>query len=293
MERYLGDKKAILIFALPTLILFTLMVMYPVTQIFIKSLYQWDGVSEPVFIGIQNFVDLFDDKIFYISVKNGLIFAILQTIFQVLVGTVLALAVIDIDTKCKRFLRVSYFIPVVLSVTVVCQLWLSILNPETGLLNLAFKALGVNYQQEWLSNESTAIYAVIFTNSWQYAGYHFILLLTAAKSIPEHYFEAATIDGCASWKAHRHITIPLMAESYKFCIVLAVTGGLNAFANIYIMTGGGPGNATYSLTYLMNRAAFRLNEYGYGSASAVVLVIECLIATMIISRVVSKEPIQY
>ncbi len=293
MEKYLNDKMAIIIFAVPTLAIFTLMVMYPVSQIFIKSLYEWDGVSQPIFIGMRNFVELFDDKIFHISIKNGLIFAVLQTIFQVVVGTLLALAVIDVDTKCKRFLRVSYFIPVVLSITVVCQLWLSILNPETGLFNMALRALGINYQQEWLSNEKSAIYAVIFTNSWQYAGYHFILLLTAAKSIPEHFFEAATIDGCTSWKAHWKITIPLMAESYKFCIVLAVTGGLNAFANIYIMTGGGPGNATYTLTYLMNRAAFRINQYGYGSASAVLLVIECLIATVIINRLVSKEPITY
>ncbi len=293
MERYLNDKKAIAVFILPAFILFTVMVIYPVTQIFVKSLYIWDGVSAPEFNGLNNFIELFQDKIFYISIKNGLIFAILQTVFQVTVGTLLALAVMDIDTKCKRFLRISYFIPVVLSITVVCQLWLSILNPETGLLNMALRTLGLDYQQEWLSNEKTAIYAVIFTNSWQYAGYHFILLLTAAKSIPEYYFEAATIDGCASWKAHRHITIPLMAESYKFCVVLAVTGGLNAFANIYIMTGGGPGNATYSLTYLMNRAAFRLNEYGYGSSAAVVLVVECLLATLVINRLVSKEPIVY
>jgi raffinose/stachyose/melibiose transport system permease protein len=119
------------------------------------------------------------------------------------------------------------------------------------------------------------------------------LLLASAKSVPEQYLEAARIDGAEGWKAHWKITIPLMAETYKYCLVLSVTGGLNAFANMFIMTSGGPGTTTYTLTYLMYRSAFRVGEFGYGSASAAFLVIECLIVTILINRFIARERITY
>lgn len=293
MSRYLNNKKAIFFFTAPALLVFTVMVFYPILQTVVKSFTSWDGITKAEFSGLDNYVELFRDPIFFTAVGNGIIFAVIVLIVQLLVGTVLALSVMDVSGKLKRFLRISYFIPVVLSVTVVCQLWLSLLNADYGLFNKIFEALGLEYRQNWLSDGNTAIYAVIASNAWQYMGYHFILLLTAVKSIPEQYFEAARIDGCSKWKAHLKISIPLMQESYKFCIVLAVTGGLNAFSNMYIMTKGGPGTSTYTLTYLMQRSAFKIGEYGYGCAAAAVLVLECLIATIIINKLVARERITF
>jgi raffinose/stachyose/melibiose transport system permease protein len=124
-------------------------------------------------------------------------------------------------------------------------------------------------------------------------GYHFALLLASVRSIPEQYLEAAKIDGAERWKAHWTVTIPLMRETYKFCLVLAITGGLNAFANMFIMTGGGPGTSTYTLTYMMYRSAFRVGEYGYGATAAAFLVIQCLIVTIAINRLIARERIIY
>ncbi len=293
MNRYLHNRRAIAVFVLPALLIFTVMVIYPIGQVFIKSFTEWDGLSQATFNGLDNYIELFQDKIFHTALRNGFLFAIIQLVFQVSIGTILALAVANHYGKLGKFFKVSFFIPVVLSITVVCQLWLAILDPQVGLLNQIFEAMGLPYRQNWLADESTAIYVLIFTNSWQYVGYHFILILTAVKSIPEHYLEAARIDGCGKIKTHLKITIPLMAESYKVCFVLAVTGGLNAFANMYIMTGGGPGNATYTLTFLMHRSAFRLNEYGYGSAAAVILVLQCLLATFIINKTIAREAVVY
>lgn len=293
LNQYLNNKKAIVFFTLPALLLFTGMVFYPIIQTVLKSFTNWDGLTTPQFTGFENYVVLMKDPIFHTALKNGLIFAFIITIIQISIGTILALAMLDADVKLKKFLRISYFIPVVLSVTVVCQLWMSLLNADYGLINKIFEVLGLNYRQDWLSSDKTAIFAVIASNAWQFMGYHFILLLTAAKSIPEQYFEAARIDGCSKWGAHLRITIPLMRESYKFCLILAITGGLNAFANMFIMTKGGPGTATYTLTYLMHRSAFKIGEYGYGCASATILVLECLIATIIINKFVAKENISY
>lgn len=293
MNKYLSSKKAVLAFVTPACLFFTVIVFYPIFRIIGKSFTNWDGLTQSDFIGLQNYINLFHDPIFYTALKNGLIFAGVILVVQVSVATVLALAMLDADLKLKKLLRVSYFIPVVLSVTVVCQLWLSLLNADYGLFNKIFEVLGLSYRQNWLSGEHTAIFAVTASNAWQYMGYHFILLLTAAKSVPEQYFEAARIDGCSKWEAHFRITIPLMQESYKFCIVLAVTGGLNAYSNMYIMTKGGPGTATYTLTYLMQRSAFKIGEYGYGCATAVMLLLECLVATMIVNRYVARETITY
>lgn len=293
MNKYLSSKKAVLAFVTPACLFFTVIVFYPIFRIIGKSFTNWNGLTQSDFIGLQNYINLFHDPIFYTALKNGLIFAGVILVVQVSVATVLALAMLDADLKLKKLLRVSYFIPVVLSVTVVCQLWLSLLNADYGLFNKIFEVLGLSYRQNWLSGEHTAIFAVIASNAWQYMGYHFILLLTAAKSVPEQYFEAARIDGCSKWEAHFRITIPLMQESYKFCIVLAVIGGLNAYSNMYIMTKGGPGTATYTLTYLMQRSAFKIGEYGYGCATAVMLLLECLVATMIVNRYVARETITY
>ncbi|MNN49228.1 sn-glycerol-3-phosphate transport system permease protein UgpA [compost metagenome] len=166
-------------------------------------------------------------------------------------------------------------------------------NGEYGLINKVFELIGLEYRQDWLSSSKSAIVAIAFVNAWQYMGYHFALLLAGVKSIPEQYMEAARIDGATKLKAILKINIPMMAETYKFCLVFAVTGGLNAFANMFIMTSGGPGTSTYTLTYLMYRSAFRVGEYGYGSAAAAILVIECLIATLIINRLVARERISY
>lgn len=293
MKNYKNNKKAILIFTLPTLILYCFIVVYPVLQSVYRSFFEWDGLSTPIFIRFDNYKRLFQDPDFYVSVKNGLIFAGILIVYQVGMGTILALILASQRIKGKKFFKNSFFIPVVLSVTVVCQLWLSIYNGHYGLLNKVFETLGLSYRQDWLGNPNTAIYAVAAVNAWQFMGYHFILIYTAIKGIPEYYFEAAQLDGASTLKAHMKITIPMLGETFKFCLILAITGGLKSFEHMAIMTGGGPGTATFSLTYFMYRAAFRLNQYGYASASVVILVIECLIFTIIINRFIARERIIY
>lgn len=293
MNKFYRNKTAICLFSLPALILFTVVVFYPIMQTFYRSLFEWDGISTASFIGMDNYARLFQDELFYTSLKNGAIFAVMLVIYQVGIGTILALAASDIYIKGRKLLKISYFIPVVLSITVVCQLWLSVYNGEFGMLNKIFELLGLEYRQDWLSSETKSILAIAFVNAWQYTGYHFALLFAAIKSIPEHYYEAARIDGASKFQAHLKITIPLLAEAYRFCLVLAVTGGLNAFANMFIMTGGGPGTSTYTLTYMSYRSAFRINEFGYGCASATILVLECILATIIINRLIAHERLEY
>jgi raffinose/stachyose/melibiose transport system permease protein len=283
LRKFYSNKLAILFFALPALAVFSIMVFYPIVQVFVKSFYDWNGLGSGTFIGFDNYQKLFKDTVFHTSNKNALIFALIITVFQMVLASVFALVVSDQKTKGKGFLRVAYFIPVVLSVTVVCQLWLAILNADGGLLNSLFKALGINYQQNWLSDRHTAIYVIAFVNAWQWMGYQFALLMAGIKGIPNDYYEAARIDGASTLLAHTKVTLPLLKETYKICLTISLTGGVKAFTEMFIMTKGGPGNATYTLTYLMYKAAFREFRYGYGMASASMLVIQCLVIIIIVN----------
>ena len=294
MNKMLGDKKAICIFVLPGLLVFTIFVFYPILQTIFRSSYEWDGINEAVFNGLNNYKELFQDDLFYESMKNGLIFAGILLVIQVGAATLLTFAMLNRHVRGKRFFRTAFFIPVVLSVTVVCQLWAAIYNPEFGLINQLLTALGVNFRQDWLSNMKLAIYAVTFVNVWQYTGYQFTIIYSGAKAIPEDYLEAAMIDGASDWKINTKIVLPLLKDTYRMCFVFAITGGLNAFAHMNLLTKGGPGTSTYTLTYMTFRNAFTIGEFGYGCTSAIMLVAMCLLATVIVNRIFkTKDAITY
>ncbi len=293
MNKNLSYKISVCVFTLPTLILFTVVVCNPILQTIYKSFFDWDGISAASFINIQNYVKLFHDSDFFTASNNGLIFAAFLVIYQTGLATIFAILFANKDLKGRKFFKSAYFIPVVLSVTVVSMLWLTVYNTDNGIINKVLKLMGSPYRQSWLSNMKTGIYAVAFVNAWQYMGIQMILIFAAIKSIPEHYYEAASIDGASSFQKHIHVTMPMLAETYKFCLVLAITGGLKAFENMYIMTQGGPGTATYTLTYLMYSAAFRSNQYGYACSAATILVVQCLVFTILVNRFVAREKIKY
>lgn len=286
MKKYMGNKLAIFLFVLPALALFTTFIFVPIAQVFWYSFTKWNGVTKASFLGVANYLRLFKDKSFIVANRNQLIFAVFITIFQMLLATVFAITVSNKKTKCRKFFRVAYFIPVVLSVTVVCQLWLSVFNADNGLFNHLMQSIGfTDFKQNWLGDRYKAIYVIAFVNAWQWMGYQFALIVAGIKSIPGDYYEAAQIDGATNLKAHLKITIPLLKETYKFCLTISITGGIKAFTEMFIMTKGGPGTATYTLTYMMYTSAFKSKEYGYGLAAAVVMVLECLMAMLVINGI--------
>lgn len=283
MNKMMGNKKVIALFVLPTLILFTVIVFYPIVQTFYRSFFDWNGLNKAEFTGLENYKELFQDDLFFESMKNGLIFAGILVVFQVGMATILTMILMNRKIRFQRFFRSAYFIPAVLSVTVVCQLWSAIYNPEWGLINKIFSLFGLSYRQNWLSSISLAIVAVAFVNVWQYMGYQICIIYSSAKAIPEEYMEAAKIDGASELQMDRHILLPMLKDTFKMSFIFAITGGLNAFAHMSILTKGGPGTSTYTLTYMTFRNAFTVGSFGYGCTSAMLLVAQCLLATLIIN----------
>lgn len=288
MKKYMGNKLAIFLFILPALAIFIIFDFFPIIQVFAYSFTDWNGLTTPTFLGLKNYIDLFNDRVFYTSNRNQLIFAVIITLYQMFFATVFAITISDKKMKGRKFLRVAYFIPVILSVTVVCQLWSAILSGQ-GLLNKLFETFGSDYTQNWLGDRYKAIYVIAFVNAWQWMGYQFALIVAGIKSIPADYYEAAKIDGCSNVKAHMKITIPLLAETYKFCLIISLTGGIKAFTEMNILTGGGPNKSTFTLTYMMYNAAFKKSDYGYGLASASVMVIECMLVMLLINFIFREK----
>ncbi len=282
MKKYMGNKLAIALFVIPALAIFIIFDFIPILQVFAYSFTDWNGLTTPNILGFKNYIKLFQDRVFYTSNKNQLIFAIVITVYQMFFATVFAITISNKKMKGRKFLRVAYFIPVILSVTVVCQLWSAILY-GTGLLNKLFEVFGSDYRQNWLGDRYKAIYVIAFVNAWQWMGYQFALIVAGIKSIPADYYEAARIDGCSNVKAHTKITIPLLAETYKFCLIISLTGGIKAFTEMNILTGGGPNKSTYTLTYMMYNAAFKKSNYGYGLAASSIMVLECMVIMLLIN----------
>ncbi|MDY0287754.1 MAG: sugar ABC transporter permease [Sphaerochaeta sp.] len=292
MDKYFRNVKVAILFILPAMLVYTLMIFYPLTSSFFKSFTLWDGLSKAQFAGLYNYKKLLSDPILFTSLRNCFIFALMLIVIQVIGGTLLSFILVDKHIKGRVFFRKATFIPVLLSVVVASQLWVSILHGQYGLLNQLFEATGLAYRQDWLGQDPSAIILVSFVNAWQFLGLQLLIIYSAVRSVPEFYLEAASLEGATPFYSHMKITIPLIKDTLKVCLILAITSGFKAFENMYVMTGGGPAKATYSLTMMIFDAMFRVNKYGYGSAIAMFVLVLCLITTVVINNI-AKERVEY
>lgn len=279
------------VFVLPCLLLYILMVFVPILVSSYNSLLVWDGIgTEKVFVGFANYKEiLFDDPHFWPAVRRTLMYAV----FSMLEIPLCLLFAILINRYVKRgnTLVSIYFMPVILSVVIIGQLWKTIYNPLEmgGMINGILNSLGMGeHMKAWLSSPKFAMYCLYFVSLWQYFGYHLLIQFTGVQNIPSDIYEAAKIDGADGFKADRYITLPLIVPVFKISIVLAFIGSLQAFDLIMVMTGGGPAHATDVISTLMYNNTFLTFKYGYGSALAITLVVICLTFTVLINTVFKR-----
>lgn len=296
MRKFMGDKIALSVFVIPALLVFVVFIFVPIVFSAYYSLFEWDGVGARTFIGIQNFVDLFTESqdFFVLGIKNSIILALLSVFVQLPLALLLALVVARIG-KGEGFFRSVYFIPVVISTTVLGQLWMRIYHPGNGgLLNIVLKSLGLDsLTHAWLGESSTALGAAFVVLIWQYIGYHMLLMYSAIKTIPTGMYEAAAIDGATGVQATFRITIPLIMPMIKTCVTFAIIGSFKTFDLIYVLTKGGPIHATEVPSTLMFSTIFLERQYGYGSSMAVFILLECLVVTVLIQRFFKAESYEY
>ncbi|MFC5652192.1 carbohydrate ABC transporter permease [Paenibacillus solisilvae] len=282
--------RTIAVFVLPALLLYIGIVFVPILFSFYSGMLEWDGITKAKFIGFDNFKQMFfHDAVFWPSVRRTLLYA-LFSMLEIPVCLFIA-------TLLNRYVRKAntlvslYFVPVILSVVIIGQLWKTIYNPESmgGMLNGILNGLGLeSWTHSWLTDPAIAMFCLYFVSIWQYFGYHLLIQYTGVQNIPTEIYEAAKIDGAEGFKADRYITFPMVVPIFKISIVLAFIGSLQAFDLIMVMTGGGPAHATDTVSTLMYNMSFLSMKYGYGSALASFLVILCLIFTVIINSVFKR-----
>lgn len=286
--KVLQDKKAISLFLVPALVLYTVMVMVPILVSGYYSLLHWDGLGDKVFVGLENFTKLFGDEIFRRAFFNNLIYVVIVMVMQLGIGFTIAVLLTYLK-KGRGFIQTVYYIPSVITVIAIAQLFTSFYSYEPmGLFNLFRKALGMA-PVAFLSDYKSVLPAVAAVEGWQYIGIYMIIFYSALVSVSPDILEAARIDGATELQILFKIRIPSIANVIMLSCILSLVGALRGFAAPMNMTKGGPNHRSEILATYMYKKAFTSRDYGYGSAIAVVIVILSIIGVLLISRYMDRE----
>lgn len=285
------SRWTIAAFVLPCLLLYVCLVFVPITVSIYSGMLDWNGIGVSKFIGFANYNKMFtNDSIFWPTVGRTLLLAGFSMLVQLPIALFVAI-LISRYVRRPSFLVSSYFLPVILSVVVIGQLWKTIYNPASmgGMINQLLIKLGLDsWTHSWLTEPKVAIYSIIIVALWQYLGYHILIQFTGIQNIPADIYEAAKIDGAEGFQADRYITLPMIVPIFKISVVLSFIGSLQSFDLIMVMTGGGPAHTTDVISSHMYNMSFLSMKYGYGSAIASFLVVVCLAATMLVNLLFNR-----
>jgi raffinose/stachyose/melibiose transport system permease protein len=253
------------------LVLFVGFVIVPIVFAAWYSVYNWSGLGPLTdFVGLQNYRGVLSGPVFHQSLLHNVIIAALSVIIQLPLSVALAV-LLNRRFRGRTFVRLAVFAPYVLSEATTAVLWLLMLEPG-GFVDELFKAVGLGgLVHAWLASTSLVLYTLFFVVTWKYIGFGIILLLAGLQGIPAELREAAAIDGATPWQATRRITLPLLGPTIRVWVFLSVIGSLQLFDIVWIMTVGGPADASSTMvTYLFYNGIQRV-QFGYGAAVSVVL----------------------
>ena len=288
--RRLQDKLTIVLFLLPAIVLFSIFLVYPIFQSAYYSLFSWKGFGPAVdFIGLNNFKRILTDWIFIKAVGNGLLIVVLSLTIQLPLSLALALMV-GRNLRGRAFFRTIFFVPYVLSEVITGIMWLILYNPDSkrGFINALLTLIPGLKAQPWLGDTRTVLMAIFVVLTWKYFGFHMLLYMAGLQNIPPEIEEAALIDGVNKRQMITYITIPLIGSTIRTSVYLSVLGSLQVFALVWIMTKGGPVNASEVMSTYMYRFSFVRFQLGYGSAVAIVMLLISLVFSLAYLRLVRQ-----
>ncbi|OPH48495.1 sugar ABC transporter permease [Paenibacillus ferrarius] len=289
MNKLGRNPWAYVLFTLPTLLLIAVFFLYPMIMSLRYGFTQWNGISPAKFNGLTNFITAFQDKYFWIAVRNNLSFICFSIGVQIPVILVLAFLVSKIR-RGKSVYQTMIFLPTILSTAVVGVLWSFIYHPQAGLLNQLLEAIGLKaWQHVWLAEDATALLSVLVTNAWQWIGFYVVLVVSAIYAIPKNILEAAEIDGAASFGQAWWITLPLLRPILIVIVLLSITGSMKALDIVFVMTGGNPYGITEVMATYMYKKAYRIGEYGYASSVALLILLFTGTLTAVFGWITTKQ----
>lgn len=252
---------------LPALILFLVFGIYPFLRTIVISFTNWNGIGSTFqFTGLENYLTIFEDKLWWKSILNGLFFAITAIIFMNGLALCLALAV-DRNISGKSIYRAIFYMPTILSGVVVAIIWKWLYQPIGGPINQLLQTIGLgNLATAWLADSRTVLWAVAIASMWMGIGSPFLLFLAGLQGVPVELYEAGKIDGAGGWQLFRYITVPFLIPVSTIITVLTILGAMQMFNLVLAMTNGGPGYATEVPVLHIYREAFKLFHFGYATA---------------------------
>jgi raffinose/stachyose/melibiose transport system permease protein len=290
-SRKIQDNVTIVLFLAPAFILFLAFLVYPIVRSVYFSMFDWNGLGPAVdYVGLNNFKDILSDKVFMKAVWNCLLIVVLSLGIQLPLALALALMV-GRDLPGRAFFRMIFFMPYVLSEVITGIIWMGLFNadPSRGLINALLILIPGVQPQNFLSDLNQVMFCIFIVLTWKFFGLHMLLYLAGLQNIPREIEEAALIDGANRWQLTRHITIPMLGSTIRTVIQLSVLGSLTQFNLVWVMTGGGPVNASEMMATYMYRFGFRRYLLGYGSAVALVMLLICLIFSVAYMRLARQE----
>jgi putative chitobiose transport system permease protein len=269
------------VFLLPALLILAVSSFWPVLQAIYLSFTDYDIIGSPNFIGLKNYEQLWKDQLFWKVLFNTLIYMVVAVPSLVILPLFLAILV-NQKLRGIQFFRAAYYVPVIVSVVVAGIAWKWI-YAENGLLNY-FTSIFSSVKIPWLTNSSTAIFAIIAVTIWKGLGYYMVIYLAGLQTIPQDLYEAAAIDGSDGWRKHVDITIPLLKPYITLVTVISAIAAMKVFEEVYVMSRGGPANSSKTVVYYLYEKGFSSLEMGYASAIGVVLFVVVFVLSVLSVR---------
>jgi len=277
---------------LPAAILFAGFYFVPFIANLRYSLTKWDRITDPEFVGLRNFVNLLtNDDLFYKVLGNNLRFTFLVVVFQTLFSLIFALFLVK-NSKANIALRTLFFFPTILSSVSVGMIWLFMYDPNFGAVNLFFTKIGIpSFALNWLGSESSALYAIAFTQVWFHTGQMMVIYIAGLQQIPQELYEAAEVDGASRWKQFTSVTWPMAMPTTLVVMAYTTIQSFRAFDLIMVMTNStaGPNNSTNIFSTLVYFTLFNELRLGYAAAQTIFMVITMLLITWIQRRTFGRR----
>ncbi len=279
------------LFMIPGMVVFLVFLLIPLASSLNFSLYKWNGLGPLTdYVGINNYKTLFANGIFQQSLAHSFLLMGLSLVVQLPLALALALLVGRGQLRGRRVFRGILFIPFVFSEIISAILWLYVLKPETGLLNMALVAIVPGFKPiSWLADRSIVLFGIFAVITWKYFGFHMILYMAGLQAIPKDLEDAARVDGATEANVLRHITLPMLGSTIRLTVYLSVLGSFQQFVIIQVMTLGGPVNASEVIASYLYKYGIQRFNLGYGSAVAVILFAITLLFSIGYQRIILRR----
>ncbi len=286
LSRKIQDNLVVALFLAPAFILFIIFLIYPIFRSLYFSFFDWNGLGPATkFVLLNNYVRILTDPVFLKGIGNCIVIVVLSLIIQIPLALLLSIMV-GRDLPGRAFFRSIFFMPYVISEVITGIIWISMFSPDPqrGFINALLILFPGVHAQNFLGDINQVMACVFVVLTWKYFGLHMLLFMAGLQNIPREVEEAAMIDGANRWQLIRYITVPLLSTTIRTATYLSVLGSLTQFNLVWIMTRGGPVNASEMMaTYMYNHAFLRF-QLGYGSAVALVMLVFCLIFSVVYQR---------